>query len=236
MTTPLCILLVDDSKFFLELERQFLRNTPAAILLAASAEDAVALAKKHRPSLIFMDVGMPGINGFDACRMLKSGQETQGIPVVLVGAKNSPADEPAARSAGADAYLAKPLDRRHFLGVGHNFLVSIDRREPRRDCRIPVAFICRDLRLHGHCIDVSSGGMFLDCRPTALKGEILTLKFSLPDEQRTTVELRGRIAWVNSTEEIIKPDYPLGYGIEFVDIPAATGTVLRRCFSASAPD
>lgn len=231
MTTPLCILLVDDSKFFQELEKQFLRNTPAAILIASSGEEALALAQKHRPSLVYMDVDMPAMNGFDCCRRLKSDQQTRGIPVVLIGAKASPADDADARAAGADAFLAKPLDRRLFLGVGHRFLMSIDRREPRQGCRIPVEFTSRGLRLYGHCIDVSSGGMFLDCRPTAVKDEILMLKFALPDAPLTPIELRGRIAWVNSRDAIIKPNYPLGYGVEFVDIPEAVGTALRRCFS-----
>lgn len=231
MTTPLCILLVDDSKFFLELERQFLRNTPATILLAASAEEAAAVAQKHLPSLIYMDVDMSGMNGFDCCRALKSDLQMQAIPVVLIGAKASAADAAIARVAGADAYLTKPLDRRQFLDVGHNFLMSIERREPRRDCRLPVDFICRGLHLQGHCIDVSTGGMFLGCRSTVAKGEALTLKFSLPDEHLSPIELHGRIAWVNSRDEIIKPDYPLGYGIEFIDIPEEKGTALRRCFS-----
>jgi len=72
--------------------------------------------------------------------------------------------------------------------------------------------------------------MFLDCKPTAQKGESLILKFPLPDTQRTPVEVQGRIAWVNSNEEIIKTDCPLGYGVEFVDVTDSVGTALRRCF------
>ncbi|MDH3394468.1 MAG: response regulator [Desulfobulbaceae bacterium] len=230
MGTPLCILLVDDSKFFLELERQFLRNTPAAVLTASSGEEAIALARKNRPSLVFMDIDMPGMNGLDCCRIFKSDQSLQGIPIILIGGKTSETDELDARSSGADSYLSKPLDRRYFLGAGHRFLVSIDRREPRQVYQSLVDFSCRGRRQQGRCIDVSSGGMFLDCQPAAAKGESLLLKFSLPDEQQTHVEIHGRIAWVNSEQVIIKEDYPLGYGIEFVGIPDSVGIALRRCF------
>jgi CheY-like chemotaxis protein len=230
MSTPLCILLVDDSKFFLELERQFLRNTPATILTASSGEEALSLAREHRPSLVFIDMDMPDMHGLDCCRKFKSSPDLQRIPIVLIGAKTSATDELDARAAGADDYLSKPLDRRYFLGTGHRFLMSIDRREPRQTYQVMVSFICRGLRLQGRCLDVSSGGMFLDCQPTAQKGESLLLKFSLPDEQQTPVEINGRIAWSNSEEEIIKENYPLGYGVEFVDISDSVGTALRRCF------
>jgi len=60
MGTSLCVLLVDDSKFFLELGKSFLRNTPAAILTAPSAEEALAMARGHRPSLVFMAMDMRG--------------------------------------------------------------------------------------------------------------------------------------------------------------------------------
>ncbi len=230
MGTPLCILLVDDSKFFLELEKQFLRNTPATILTASSGDESLALAKEHRPSLVFMDMDMPEMDGLDCCRIFKSDPELRRIPIVLIGAKSSVSDEPEARAAGANAYLSKPLDRRLFLGEGHRFLVSIDRRESRQPFQAMVNFTCRARRLQGRCIDVSSGGMFLDCQPLAQKGESLLLKFSLPDDQQTPVEIRGRIAWVNSQEEIIKDNFPLGYGVEFVDIPDSVGAILRRCF------
>ncbi len=230
MVTPLCILLVDESKFFLELEKQFLRNTPSTVLFASSGEQALELAKEFRPSLVYMDINMSTMTGLECCQGFKSDPELKDIPVVLIGEQSSENNEVDAKAAGADGYISKPLDRRVFLGVGHSFLLSIDRREPRRNCNISVSYLCRGRQLQGRCIDVSSGGMFLDCRPTAEKGETLILIFSLPDEYQTKVELNGKIAWANTTDVVIKPDYPLGYGVEFIDIPDDVGTALRRCF------
>ena len=230
MGTPLCILLVDDSQFFLELEKQFLQNTPAAILTASNGEEAIALAREHCPSLIFMDVDMPGMNGLSCCRVFKAEQKLQDIPIVLIGAQASANCELDARAAGADDYLSKPLDRRGFLSAGHRFLVSIDRRESRQAYQGPVGFTCRGRRQQGHCIDVSSGGMFLVCQPVWQKEENLLLSFSLPDEQQTHVEIHGRIAWANTQNESIKENYPPGYGVEFVNIPDPVGVALRRCF------
>lgn len=230
MGSPLCVLIVDDSKFFLELEKQFLRNTPANILTALSGEEAIASALENRPSLVFMDLDMPGMTGLDCCREFKAHAELNKIPIVLLGNNGRPTGEQEALDAGADAYLEKPLDRRAFLGVGHGFLVSIDRREPRQSCRLPVDFMCRGRHQQGYCLDVSSGGMFIHCEPKAHAGERVKLRFSLPDDNQTLVEIDGRIAWVNSAELIIKENCPLGYGVEFVDIPEAAGVILRTFF------
>ena len=230
MGTPLCILIVDDSKFFIEMEKQFLRNTPATVLPADSAREALLLAREHRPSLVYMDVDMPEMNGFDCCRAFKSDPDLREIPVVLIGGDDPATDEAKARASGAEDYLPKPLDRRLFLASGHRFLVSIDQREPRRNCQIIVDYTFRGRRMLGRCIDISSGGMFLESQLTAQSGEALLLKFCLHDEKKTSVEVHGRIAWANGKGSIIKEDFPLGYGVEFVDIADSVGTVLRRCF------
>jgi len=230
MGSPLCVLIVDDSAFFLELEKQFLRNTPATIMLANNARDALRLAKEKRPSLVFMDIDMPEEDGLAACRKFKNDAELCDIPVVLIGDRANPEHEPAAKLTNCDAYLQKPLDRRHFLETGHRFLISIDRREARSGCELPVAFTCRGRRNQGECLDLSSGGMFLKCLPTAQKGERLLLKFNLPDESKTQVDVNGRVAWMNNQDQIIKADYPFGYGVEFVDISEVVGVALRRHF------
>lgn len=230
MGTPLCILLVDDAKFFLELEKQFLRNTPATLITAESGETALTLARESRPSLVFMDIDMPEMNGLDCCRAFKADEQLNKIPIVLIGDQGRGPGESKAIDAGADAYLEKPIDRRAFLGVGHSFLVSIDRREPRQTFHGTVEYMCRGRRHEGECKDVSSGGMFLSCAPSAEKGELLRLKFNLPGEDKP-IQVDGRIAWVNSEEQIIKPNYPHGYGVEFIDIEESVGVALRRFFN-----
>lgn len=230
MTTPHCILLVDDSPFFLSLERQFLRHTPAALYEAKTADEALALARRFRPSLVFMDLDMPQVDGLICCRQFHDDRELHGIPVVLIGDRAHPEQQAAAQAAGCAGYLAKPLDRRQFLEIGHRLLVGIERREPRRGCQIPVSFQWHGVERHGVCIDISSGGMFLKVEPAAVKGELLPLRLRLPDAEKTAVSLTGRVAWANVPGAPIKPDFPSGYGLEFIDIPEAAGIALRRCF------
>ena len=228
MTTPLCILLVDDSEFFLTLEKQFLKHTPATILTAQSAGQALALAREHQPSLVYMDMDMPGTDGVDCCRQFKADPALCQVPIILIGEKAQPEDRERSEESGADAYLEKPIDRRRFLEVGHSFLFSIDRREPRKNVKVSVKMTCL-----GHVsivdgIDLSTGGMFVACETGAGQGEPLLLQFDLPGSESVKVSLKGRVAWVNVAGKGRKPDYPDGYGVEFMDIPENVGVALRR--------
>ena len=108
MGSPLGILLVDDARFFLELEKQFLKNTPATLLTAESGMEALEVAKEFRPSLVFMDVDMPGMDGLECCRAFKADSSLNDIPLVLIGDQGRGPGEDAALKAGADGYLEKP--------------------------------------------------------------------------------------------------------------------------------
>jgi CheY-like chemotaxis protein len=230
MATPLCILLVDDSRFFLNIERQFLRSTPASIIEADNSVAALALAQEFRPSLIFMNSALPETDGFECCLELKQDPGLNKIPVVLIGDSTNDEHRIRAEESGCDAYLTKPLDRRQFLETGHRFLYSVERREPRKIIRISVLFTWRGEEQMGQCMDMSSGGMFLATPPFADKDEVLMLHFTLPDEVKTKITLKGRVAWPNIPEREIKTEYPPGYGIEFLDIPEEVGIALRHCF------
>lgn len=233
MTTPLCILLVDDSPFFLNLCSRFLKNTPATLIVAENAAKAVALAREHHPNLIYLDLDMPDTNGAECCRTLKANPELADIPVIIMGDQANLEGRELAMAAGCDDYLAKPLDRREFLQVGHNFLFSIDRREPRKPLRIPVTITWQGVRREVQCSDLSTGGMFLVCQPEAEVGAHLMLQFDLPWAVGRRVSLKGRVAWVNHAAAPYKPDYPEGYGVEFLDVPEAVGAALRRHLGSS---
>jgi len=230
MPTPLCILIVDDSRFFLTLERQFLRDTPATVVEAQSVDEALQKARELQPSLVYMDIDMPAPDGLAGCRRFKADPQLKSIPIILLGDAAQAGHEGAARAAGCDAYLPKPLDRRQYLALGHGFLNSIERREPRRQLQISVIFVTSEGEQMGQCMDISSGGMFLASPPFARKGDLFTLDFLLPAPVQTRVVLQGQVAWLNLPGEEIKPNYPPGYGIQFVDIDPQVGIALRRCF------
>ncbi len=104
------ILVVDDSpteRFFLS---ELLVKHGYLVSMAESGEDAVAQAKNTHPDLILMDVIMPGMNGFQATRMISKDDSTKDIPVIMCTSKGQETDKVWGMRQGARAYLVKPVN------------------------------------------------------------------------------------------------------------------------------
>ncbi len=110
-----CILIVDDSASHNQAAAQILQRHGYEVLKAKDAEQGFALATQHKPDLILMDVVMPGVNGFEATRGLRSDELTKTIPVVLLSSKQGMADKQWGLRQGAKAYLVKPVQEQALL-------------------------------------------------------------------------------------------------------------------------
>lgn len=108
-----CILIVDDEPFIRILLEQTLEDFEdlgVEILVAADGEEALDLAKANPPALIFLDVMMPKVDGYEVCRRLKADPVTAGSTIVLLTAKGQEIDRIRGIEAGADDYMTKPFD------------------------------------------------------------------------------------------------------------------------------
>jgi twitching motility two-component system response regulator PilH len=94
------------------------------VLTASNASDGIATAKAERPSLILMDVIMPGTNGFQATRMLSKDPETAAIPVIIVTTKNMEADRLWGLRQGARDFVTKPPNERDLVSRINRLLQS----------------------------------------------------------------------------------------------------------------
>lgn len=110
------ILLVDDSATERHVIGEMLKRNGYDVVFAASGEDGIAKSKSERPELIVMDVVMPGLNGFQACRTITQDAETKHIPVILCTTKNQQTDKIWAIRQGAKDYVTKPVDAAELLG------------------------------------------------------------------------------------------------------------------------
>jgi twitching motility two-component system response regulator PilH len=103
------ILVVDDVQTDRELVGRVVTGAGHRVVYAESGAQAIEKAKQLQPGLIFMDVVMPGQNGFEATRALKKDPATAAIPIVLVTTKGTDSDRFWGKRQGADDHVAKPF-------------------------------------------------------------------------------------------------------------------------------
>ena len=121
------ILLVDDVRLFLELEKSYLNLTQAQVLTAANGQEALELVRSMRPDLVFLDLYMPVLDGAACCTAIKGDPELVAIPVVMVTTGGKPEEVELCRAAGCDGLLTKPIDRSAFLDTVSRFIPSFNR-------------------------------------------------------------------------------------------------------------
>ena len=123
------ILAVEDDAIIMNLIVILLERAGYEVLRAASAEEGIFLAKNHAPDLILMDVALPGLDGLEATRLLKSAKETSGILVIALTAQAMKEDIDNAFRAGCDGFIVKPISTVGFLEQVARFLKEGKRPE-----------------------------------------------------------------------------------------------------------
>ena len=109
------ILIVDDEPKNTKLMKAMLVSERYDISEALNGEDALKAVSQLEPDLILLDVMMPGIDGFEVCRRLKSENKTRGIPIIMVTALQEQIHQLKAMEAGADDFLSKPVNRTELV-------------------------------------------------------------------------------------------------------------------------
>jgi DNA-binding response OmpR family regulator len=116
------ILLVDDSNTILMMEKFILRNDPYELLSASNGEEAVSKAAEHQPDLILLDVIMPKMGGFEACRLIRENELTRSIPVIMVTTRGEAANVETGWANGCTDYVTKPINAVELLAKVRSIL------------------------------------------------------------------------------------------------------------------
>jgi two-component system OmpR family response regulator len=106
------ILVIDDDKNLLEVIRYNLVNEGYAVILAENGTQAVEIARQEKPDLIVLDVMLPGIDGFEVCRILR---KEMSVPILILSAKTDEIDKVVGLELGADDYITKPFSVRELM-------------------------------------------------------------------------------------------------------------------------
>jgi DNA-binding response OmpR family regulator len=116
------ILLVDDSTTILMMERMILTKFPYELVTAADGEEAVVKALAERPDLILMDVVMPKMNGFEACRKLREDESMRSTPIIMVTTRGEMQNVENGFESGCTDYVTKPINTIELLTKVRNYL------------------------------------------------------------------------------------------------------------------
>ena len=122
MSNPPLILIVEDNAGSLMLATVMLETEGFRVAGAGSAEEARDVLATTTPDLILMDIQLPGMDGLEFTRELKADPDTAAIPVIALTAQVMPIYERAARAAGCEGFIAKPIDTRALADQVRRYL------------------------------------------------------------------------------------------------------------------
>lgn len=188
------ILVVDDEADILELVGYNLARDGYQVKGALTGEKALTEVVDNLPDLILLDLMLPGVDGLDVCRKLKSNSKTSQIPIIMLTAKGEDADVVTGLELGADDYITKPFSPRVLLA---RVRAVLRRRQIQEDGEDVV------VNIHGLSIDPARHEVILDRKPITLTAtEFRLLHF-----------LARRPGWVFTRDQIIGSvkgqDYPV---------------------------
>lgn len=129
-TSALKVLVVDDSNTIRRSAEIFLKQGGHEVLLADDGFDALAKINDYQPDLIFCDILMPRLDGYQTCALIKKNPKLASTPVIMLSSKDGLFDRARGRMAGSDEYLTKPFTKDSLLkAVAHH---TIDAAAPDR--------------------------------------------------------------------------------------------------------
>jgi len=116
------ILVVEDQPELMKLECLLLQSRGYSVKGVSDGKSALEYMVEHSPDLVLLDIMIPGIDGFEVCRQIKSNEATKGVPVIMLTARMTREDMAKGEQVGADAYITKPFRSANVLSTIDNFL------------------------------------------------------------------------------------------------------------------
>ena len=122
MSTDIKVLVIDDSNTIRRSAEAFLRQAGFNVVLAEDGFDALSKISDHHPQVIFVDIMMPRLDGYQTCALIKQNPTFKTTPVIMLSSKDGVFDRARGRLAGSDQYLTKPFTRDSLVEAVHHHL------------------------------------------------------------------------------------------------------------------
>jgi twitching motility two-component system response regulator PilG len=114
-TAPVKVLVIDDSNTIRRSAELFLRQAGYEVILAEDGFDALSKITDHEPQVIFVDIMMPRLDGYQTCALIKQNPRLKSTPVIMLSSKDGVFDRARGRLAGSDRYLTKPFTKEALI-------------------------------------------------------------------------------------------------------------------------
>jgi len=207
------LLLVDDVKLFLHLSKAMLSREDFVVHTATDGREALDLARRHKPDAILLDLYMPGMDGDDVCRQIRSDPATRDIPVIMITTESDGEGRRRCMYSGCDDFITKPVRADLLNKVVQKHLAVRERTHPRMGVTLPCILASDQDMFKTTIHTISVGGAYVEMDTPPLPGSTHRLTFSLPEEQ-DNISVRALARW----NRLMHGERPMGSGFEFVEM------------------
>jgi len=118
------VMVIDDSNTIRKSVEIFLRPFGCEVILAEDGFDAMSKIVENQPDIIFVDITMPRLDGYQACKLIKNNPIYQSTPVIMLSSKDGLFDKARGRMAGSNDYLTKPFTAEGLLSIIRNYTLQ----------------------------------------------------------------------------------------------------------------
>jgi len=118
------VMVIDDSKTIRRTAETLLSKAGCEVITAEDGFDALAKIADTHPAIIFVDIMMPRLDGYQTCALIKNNESFKGTPVIMLSSKDGLFDRAKGRIVGSDHYLTKPFSKDELLGAIREHVVT----------------------------------------------------------------------------------------------------------------
>lgn len=122
------VMVIDDSNTIRKTTEAILSREGFEVLTAADGFEAMSMITDNRPDIIFVDIMMPRLDGYQTCSLIKNNRHFKNTPVVMLSSKDGLFDRARGRIAGSDQHINKPFSKEELIGAIHEHVKSVESR------------------------------------------------------------------------------------------------------------
>ncbi len=119
------VMVIDDSKTIRRTAETLLKKAGCEVLTASDGFEALSVIADHHPDVIFVDIMMPRLDGYQTCALIKHNEVFRDVPVIMLSSKDGLFDRARGRLVGSDQYLTKPFSRDELLDALRRYAVKV---------------------------------------------------------------------------------------------------------------